>query len=203
MGIRLSVMRVNTNKSHCSQVAWRKQGGSCCPINLIISLLPKRPGRFPERATRAAQCVGIEHPCSAAPNLQLPFLLLFDLRFSYNSQSQMPLLTGNARGVISINGRTLSLFQYTFLSEYNEIKLDNTNTKSKKSTEFCQYHYYTVHTVYYFTIFALSHECLADVKSSSYTNLCIIPHKELRQSSEALSDASIKTILFSFHSLML
>lgn len=49
----------------------------------------------------------------------------------------------------------------------------------------------------YLPIFAWSHECLAEVKSSSYTNLCIIPHKELRQSSEALSDASIKIIFLS------
>lgn len=111
MGIRLSVMRVNTIRSPCSQVAWRKRGGSCCPINLIMFLLPGGPRRLPERATRAAQYVGIEYQCSAAPNSQLPFLLLFDLKFSCHSQSQMPLLTDYARDVIFINGRALGLFQ--------------------------------------------------------------------------------------------
>lgn len=48
--------------------------------------------------------------------------------------------------------------------------------------------------IQYLTTFAWSHKCLAEERSTSYTNLCIIPHRELRQSSGALSDASIKTI---------
>lgn len=111
MGIRLSVMGLNTNKSPCSQEAWRKRGGSCCPINLIMFLLPEGSMRLPERATRAAQYVGIEHWCSAAPNSKLPFLLRFDLRFSCHSQCQMPLLTDYARDEISKNGGTLGLFR--------------------------------------------------------------------------------------------
>ena len=79
-------------------------------------LLPEGPRRLPERATRTAQYVGIVYQCSAAPHSPLPFLLLFDLRISYHSRSQMPLLTNYARDAISINGRTLELFQsVTFL----------------------------------------------------------------------------------------
>lgn len=109
MGIRLSVMRVNTNKSPCSQVASRKWGGSCCPINLIIFVLPEGSRSLPERATRAAQYVAIEHHNSNAPNSQLPFLFLFELRFICHLQCQIALLNTYARDQISINGRTLGL----------------------------------------------------------------------------------------------
>lgn len=126
MGIRLSATRANANKSPCSRVVWRKQCGSCCPINLIMFLLPEEPGRLPERATRAAQYVAIEHSCSAATNLQLPFLLLFNLRFSSNFQSQMPSLTDSSAGGMSINGRTLRLFRKSDLSQREVVwKLDN------------------------------------------------------------------------------
>lgn len=106
-------MRVNTNKSPCSQVAWRKQSGSCCPINLIMFLLPEGPRRLPERAARAAQYAGIECQRSAAPNSQLPSLQLFDLRFSCHCPCQMLLLTDYAKDELSINGRALGLFWST------------------------------------------------------------------------------------------
>lgn len=196
MGIRLSVMRVNTNKSPCSQVAWRKRGGSCCPINLIMFLLPEGPRRLPERATRAAQYVGIEYQCSAAPNSQLLFLLLFDLRFSCHSQCQMPLLTDYARDEISINGRTLGIFKteaFLFrLARWNW----TTAVHTLKRTALANSTSVTCIVLYmqYLTTFAWSFKCLAEVRGTSYTNLCIILHRERRQSSGALSDASIKTI---------
>lgn len=63
------------------------------------------------------------------------------------------------------------------------MKLDSTDAKTKKNSsnnftntafDFC-----TVHTVHYLRIFAWSHECFTEVKSSSSTNLCLIPHKAL------------------------
>lgn len=140
MGIRLSATRANTNKSPCSRVVWRKQCGSCCPINLIMFLLPEEPGRLPERATGGAQYVAIEHPCSAATNLQLPFLLLFNLRFSSNFQSQMPLLKDSSAGVMSVSGRTLRLFQK---SDFNQCVARSglkTWQQKKKLWQLYQYH---------------------------------------------------------------
>lgn len=85
--------------------------------------------------------------------LQLPFLLLFDLRFSSNSQSQMPLLTDNARGVISLNGRTLRLFKKSIfiltIMRSGSLKLDNTGAKTKKDQLWQLYHdhFCTAHTL--------------------------------------------------------
>lgn len=158
MGIRLSVMRVNTNKSPCSQVAWGKRGGSCCPINLIMLLLPEGPRRLPERATRTAQYVGIEYLCSAAPNSQLLFLLLFDLRFNCRSQCQMPLLTYYARDEMSINGRTLRLFlsiafllmRYWLVVWWNWTTAMQKLKKKRSLATLPIYHWYwNVHTISY------------------------------------------------------
>lgn len=179
MGIRLSVMRVNTNKSPCSQVAWRKRGGSCCPINLIMSLLPEGPRRLPERATRAAQYVGVECRRSTAPNSRLPFLFLFDLRFICRSQWQILILTDNARDDTCINGTTAGLRKlWKTLATSGFISIAG-----------------IVHAIH-LTPFAWSHKCLAEMRSTSYSYLCIIPHRELRQSSGALSDVSIKSTFF-------
>lgn len=107
-------------------------------------LLPEGPRRLPERATRTAQYVGIVYQCSAAPHSPLPFLLLFDLRISYHSRSQMPLLTNYARDAISINGRTLELFQsVTFLfiknsgwTKTRQTTLQKTEKKKNSSGNF-------------------------------------------------------------------
>ena len=80
------------------------------------------------------------------------------------------------------------------------MKPDNSSTNTKKNTS----HNFANVTgivlyIQYLTTFAWFYKCLAEVRRTSYTNLCIIPRRKLRQSSRALSDASIKTIL-SFHS---
>lgn len=83
------------------------------------------------------------------------------------------------------------------------MKLNNSNDKREKHGSVTFYNITITSSInaQYLT-FAWSHKCLAEVRSTSYTNLCLIPHRELRQSFGAFRDASIKTI-FSPSTIML
>lgn len=82
------------------------------------------------------------------------------------------------------------------------MELDNSDAKTKKNSSgaFISITGIVLY-IHYLTTFAWSHKCLTEVGSTSHTNLSIIPHRELRLSSGALSDASTKTI-FSLSALL-
>lgn len=107
-------------------------------------------------------------------------------------------------GVISINGRNPQAFlKEHFYLDYKERRFNETwrdwcKNKKKRTaptTLPIQLLFFALY-IHYLRIFAWSHECFAKVKSSSSTNLCLIPSKALTVL-EALSDASIKIMFFS------
>lgn len=71
MGLRLSLMRANTNKPPCSQAAWRKQ---MLPYKSDHDSAPGGGGEQQRRRleTTTAQYAGIHRQCSHDPTLQLP-----------------------------------------------------------------------------------------------------------------------------------
>lgn len=84
MDLRLSAMRVNTNKPLCTQAAWKRQ---MLPYKSDHDSAPRGLQTFLERATTTAQNPGIRHQRSDAPNLKLPFGFLFDNSVGVFSQS--------------------------------------------------------------------------------------------------------------------
>lgn len=61
------------------------------------------------------------------------------------------------------------------------MKLDRTDAKKEGQLQWLyQYNFWFLYCTYTkLKFFAWAHECFTEVKSSSSTNLCIIPHKAL------------------------